>query len=472
MFDETPAAPGARPIDRTYWTQPAIFAVGYALAELWRSWGIEPAVLVGHSVGEFTAATVAGVFTLDDGVRLVLERARLMQSLPEGGGMLAVFAAEDAAIAAAAGEAAVGVAATNAPDETVLSGEGAALARVAARLEARGVRSKPLDRVARVSFAADGADRGRVRRGVRECDARPAAHADRVESHRTRRRRRDRDDGLLAEARDGAGTLSRKRRHPRLARADARTRARAGARAVRAGLARLERRARAVAAVASSAARPRAPDARRPRRALSGRRAGRLGGRRSRPSAPPRDAADLSVPPRSLLGRARHDGRLRRRRVASASRRPPARRRDERRHDRLADRSRRAARRVVARLPHRRRRATFGRGLSAARDRRRVRGAWRARARGPHRVHRRAGDRRRASSRPCRWSCPRSATRRPIAGSSRAPMARAPGRRSPRRACRAIAAGRRAPPRGRRSISASCSSTAARRRPAVITTVS
>ncbi len=142
MFDETTAAPGGRAIDQTYWTQPAIFAVGYALAELWRSWGIVPAALLGHSVGEFTAAAVAGVFSVDDGLRLVMERARLMQSLPAGGGMLAVFAAEDAALAAAAGEPAVGVAATNAPDETVLSGDAPALARVAERLERSGRSSR------------------------------------------------------------------------------------------------------------------------------------------------------------------------------------------------------------------------------------------------------------------------------------------------------------------------------------------
>ena len=72
-------------LDQTGYTQPVMFAVEYALATLWRSWGIEPAAVMGHSVGEFAAACVAGVFSLEDGLRLIAERARLMQSLPPGG---------------------------------------------------------------------------------------------------------------------------------------------------------------------------------------------------------------------------------------------------------------------------------------------------------------------------------------------------------------------------------------------------
>jgi acyl transferase domain-containing protein len=82
-------------LDQTGYTQPVMFALEYALAVLWRSWGIEPAAVLGHSVGEFAAACVAGVYELEDSLRLIAERARLMQSLPPGGRMAAVFASPE-----------------------------------------------------------------------------------------------------------------------------------------------------------------------------------------------------------------------------------------------------------------------------------------------------------------------------------------------------------------------------------------
>ncbi len=81
-------------LDETVYAQPALFAVEYALAELWKSWGIEPDAVLGHSLGEYIAACVAGVFSLEDGLKLIAERARLMQELSPEGEMLTVFADE------------------------------------------------------------------------------------------------------------------------------------------------------------------------------------------------------------------------------------------------------------------------------------------------------------------------------------------------------------------------------------------
>ncbi|HEV3076882.1 MAG TPA: type I polyketide synthase [Thermoanaerobaculia bacterium] len=81
-----------RPLDRTAFAQPALFALEYALAELWRSWGIEPAAVLGHGVGEVAAACVAGALDLDGALHLVAERGRLMERLAPGGGMMEALA--------------------------------------------------------------------------------------------------------------------------------------------------------------------------------------------------------------------------------------------------------------------------------------------------------------------------------------------------------------------------------------------
>jgi acyl transferase domain-containing protein len=110
-------------LDRTDYTQPALFAVEYALAELWRSWGIEPSWVMGHSVGEYVAACVAGVFSLEDGLRLVAERGRLMNALPRDGRMVAVFTDPDRVAEAVKPFAShVAIAALNTPQHVVVSG--------------------------------------------------------------------------------------------------------------------------------------------------------------------------------------------------------------------------------------------------------------------------------------------------------------------------------------------------------------
>jgi acyl transferase domain-containing protein/pimeloyl-ACP methyl ester carboxylesterase len=132
-------------LDRTRYTQPALFALQYALARLWLRWGVTPAAMLGHSIGELAAACVAGVFSVDDGLALIAERARLMDELPDGGAMVAVFATPDEvgdAIAAYPDD--LAIAAVNGPRHVVVSGVGKTLARVIDRFTRDGVKSKNL----------------------------------------------------------------------------------------------------------------------------------------------------------------------------------------------------------------------------------------------------------------------------------------------------------------------------------------
>ncbi|MEQ1571867.1 MAG: type I polyketide synthase, partial [Myxococcota bacterium] len=134
--------PPDAPIDDTRWTQPALFAIEWSLAELYRSWGVVPDAVLGHSVGEIVAATVAGVMTLEQAMALVVARAEGLAQLPPGGAMVAVRGPA-AEIAAAAGEG-VAVAAYNAPDEVVLSGDAGPVHAAAEALRQRGFTATPL----------------------------------------------------------------------------------------------------------------------------------------------------------------------------------------------------------------------------------------------------------------------------------------------------------------------------------------
>jgi amino acid adenylation domain-containing protein/thioester reductase-like protein len=132
-------------LDQTIYAQPALFAVGYALAALWRSWGVEPDFVLGHSVGEYTAASVSGVFDLADGLRLIARRGRLMQALPANGAMAAVFAGEaqvKAAIEPYSKQ--VSLAGINGSQQMVISGEATAVRAVCAQLAGQGIESRPL----------------------------------------------------------------------------------------------------------------------------------------------------------------------------------------------------------------------------------------------------------------------------------------------------------------------------------------
>ncbi|MDI1477096.1 type I polyketide synthase [Polyangium sp. y55x31] len=130
--------------------QPALFAIEVALAELLKSWGVVPDAVIGHSVGEIAAAHVSGALTLDEAIRLVVMRGRIMQKATGHGKMAWVsLPASEAGRAIAGREDKLSIAAVNDPTSVVLSGETAALEDVLAKLEGRGVVTRPL----RVNYA-------------------------------------------------------------------------------------------------------------------------------------------------------------------------------------------------------------------------------------------------------------------------------------------------------------------------------
>lgn len=132
-------------LNQTAYTQPALFALEYALAKLWQSWGITPSLVMGHSLGEYVAATIAGVFSLEDGLKIIVARSRLMQDLPPNGGMVVILAAQERveqAIEPYQGE--LAIAAINGPENTVISGTESAIAGAIADLKAAGIRTRKL----------------------------------------------------------------------------------------------------------------------------------------------------------------------------------------------------------------------------------------------------------------------------------------------------------------------------------------
>ena len=130
------AAPSHPSLNETAIAQPALFTIEYALARLWMRWGIQPEALIGHSLGEFVAACLSGVFSVDDALRLVAERGRLMQAMPRGS--MIVLALSEADARSLIGPD-LSIAAVNGPAQCVISGPDAAVSALEAVLEARGI---------------------------------------------------------------------------------------------------------------------------------------------------------------------------------------------------------------------------------------------------------------------------------------------------------------------------------------------
>lgn len=133
-------------LSQTLYTQPALFALEYALAKLWMLWGIKPKYLIGHSVGEIVAACIAGVFGLVDAVKLVCARAQLMQALPAIGAMIAVHTNEKKILSYLdSAWPDVAIAGINSPEQCVLAGDEKTLQDLAERLRADDIALTPLN---------------------------------------------------------------------------------------------------------------------------------------------------------------------------------------------------------------------------------------------------------------------------------------------------------------------------------------
>jgi myxalamid-type polyketide synthase MxaB len=142
----SPSSTPSYPIDETIYTQPALFSLEYALYQLWKSWGIEPSAVMGHSVGEYVAACVAGVFSLEDGLKLIAARGRLMQQLPHDGAMVSVFANEEKVSETIKPYLKqVAIAAMNGWENFVISGKHEAIEEIVSSLQGQGIETRQLN---------------------------------------------------------------------------------------------------------------------------------------------------------------------------------------------------------------------------------------------------------------------------------------------------------------------------------------
>ena len=132
-------------IHETGTTQPALFSIAYALCQLWSAWGVKPHTAMGHSVGEYAAACSAGIFSLEDGLRLIAKRAKLMQSLPTGGGMAAIFCSRETIVPFLTQyQRKVEVAAFNSSTQILVSGDKASILSLCEELSAVNIDSRIL----------------------------------------------------------------------------------------------------------------------------------------------------------------------------------------------------------------------------------------------------------------------------------------------------------------------------------------
>jgi len=131
-------------LSQALYAQPVIFSVENALAELWRSWGVEPSLVMGHSIGEYAAARSAGILSLEDAVKLVAIRGRLMQSVTEPGCMVGVLTNEKNARTLMGNTPGISIAAVNAPENVTLSGSLTAVDRVVEKIKQAKIFVEPL----------------------------------------------------------------------------------------------------------------------------------------------------------------------------------------------------------------------------------------------------------------------------------------------------------------------------------------
>lgn len=132
-------------LEQPAYAQPALFAIEYAMTKLWQSWGIKPSAVIGHSLGEYVAGCITEVFSLEDGLKLIAERSRLIQSLPNNGEMVAIFADETTVREAIQDHScSVSIAAINAPNNTVVSGVSQDIETLKNTLEVQGIKTRKL----------------------------------------------------------------------------------------------------------------------------------------------------------------------------------------------------------------------------------------------------------------------------------------------------------------------------------------